>query len=162
MQHHPRAADGLLPIVGNFGQNNKLVLPAFSIANAEDEFSTLLKNYSVGNTANTTVQLPLPAAIADNLTFGLAIRSTAPSGVVTRYALHKPHNLVGMLFPAYSGQTVYPSAVIELWANQATATAELEADVTLTLGDFTNRGLNIAYFGVAIAGTTTTLSPTDP
>lgn len=162
MQHHPRAADGLLPIIGNLGQNNRLVIPAFSIDNPEDEFSTLLKNYSIGNTANTTIQLPLPTEITDNLTFGLAIRSAAPNGIVTRYALHKPHNLVGMLFPVYSGQTVYPSAVIELWSNQAEATAELEANVTIILGDFTDRGLSIAYFGVAIAGTTTTLSPTDP
>lgn len=139
-------------------QLNTVVIEAFSYTHAYT-VAAIIAEYPLENTVEVSVRLPLPDVVADNETFALCARYTEGS-TTFRYVLYKPDWFDGILFPAYSGQKLGISAVLEIWSLDDISPAVADEDIELTVGplNFQTPG-QIATCG-QIQGTTTTLTGT--
>lgn len=100
-----------------------LVVPAFAYPSTWAGVSQMLSRYSIGNTNQFSIKLPVSAP-DDSF---LAAVSWASSPYVYRYKLWE----AGVLyFPLYAGERIGENAYIEIWSVN-TATAELTADWTI-------------------------------
>lgn len=159
MQNHYRQIDTQVPVLVNQAAPSYVTIPAFLYNNGESEFSTLLAEAELGNETPTTISLPLPVELTDNITFALAIRFTL-NGNTTRFVLHKPQEFDGVLYATYTGQAIHPDAVFEIWANSAFSEARSTVPLSIQLGEYTPRGSAVASHGGIIASVNTTLTLT--
>ena len=139
-------------------QFNTAVIEAFSYTNAYT-VAAILAEYPLENEDAISIRLPLPDVVVDNETFALCARYTTATATV-RYVLYKPTWFDGILFPAYTGQKLGASAVLEIWSLDDITPAVADEDIELTIGplNFQTPG-QIATCG-PIEGTTTTLTAT--
>ena len=137
---------------------NTLVIPEFSYTNSYI-VSAILAEYAVGNSSAFSIRLPLEDNVVDAESFALCARYTE-NGQTYRYVLHKPAWFGGILFPAYTGQKLGPSAYLEIWSLDDLTPAEVDGDINLRTGPLTFQAPGqIATCG-QIQGTTTTLAAT--
>lgn len=84
---------------------------------------------------NFSLDFPFgPEVMPDS--YQLAVRCIGPSGDTLRYLLIEP-TAGAILFPAYDGQTLYPTAVLEVWSVTGQPLAEIDEDIVITLSPFT-------------------------
>lgn len=132
-----------------------LVIPEFDIENA-NATPTILQTCALGNTEAFTIRLPLDSAVEENETFALCVSFTINSETV-RYAIHKPIWVDGILYPAYSGQSIGASATLEIWGVLEDTNAAAD-EFTLTIGPMTLLPEDSAQVIQEITGTETTLT----
>jgi len=114
----------------------ELVVGEFSYATS-DSVPTLRAEYPLENTIAFTIRRPMPDEVTENDTFGLAVRYTLSTGQIVRYALYKPYLMNGLLYPAYAGQKLGPSAILELWSMPGESAMESATGFTLYAGPLT-------------------------
>lgn len=139
-------------------QFNTAVIEAFSYTHVYT-VAAIIAEYPLENEDAISIRLPLPDVVADNETFALCTRYTTATATV-RYVLYKPNWFDGILFPAYTGQKLGASAVLEIWSLDDISPAVADEDIELTIGplNFQTPG-QIATCG-QLQGTTTTLTAT--
>lgn len=114
-------------------------LPAFNMVPVSYNTALKLAEYELGNTTKVSIGR-LPDAITENETFVLAIRYLNSAGDVVRFLLHKPDTTTSPLYPMYSGQTIEPAAVIEVWSNfnETAGILSADADIPINVVTFAN------------------------
>jgi len=112
-----------------------VVLAARTVENPDIGAPSLLQEMALSNAGRLSFDLPIGDPHNRPTTYQLAVRSTNPYGVVERYILVPPVD-GAILWPTYAGQTIYPSAVIELWSVDGQDNAIVESAITITLGTY--------------------------
>jgi hypothetical protein len=141
-----------LTVVGPL--RNSLLLAARSVENPDLVTAQILQEIPILNTQRFTFDYPVGEPWARPTTYQLAVRSVNPAGVLERYLLVPPTD-DAILWPTYAGQTIYPSAVLELWSVPGQTPAAVLSPITLTINTY-NRPAEYMW----LAGSVPTASQT--
>ncbi len=127
---------------------NSLLLAARTVANPDLGTAQILQEIEVANTVRFSFDYPVGTPWSRPASYQLAVRSVNPDGVLERYLLIPPADNA-ILWPTYAGQTIYPSAVLELWSVPDQANAVVAAPITLTINTY-NRPGEYLWLGGAV------------
>lgn len=137
MQYHHKSGFAFQPAVIRDAQNTTLTIEAATIDNDDNGTPTILATYAMGNTANTSIILPLDDNILAIEDCALCVSFTVDA-VTHRYVLHKPSSIDGVLYANYNGELIGPSAKIEVWSNPIFDEVSFD-DLVFTLTDLTHQ-----------------------
>ena len=113
-------------------------IEAFSLANDTPTVATIVAEYPITNTTALTIERPFMADLEDT-TYLVAVRYTDNDSNVFRYVLYAPDDFA-ILYPAYAGEKLGASAIIEIWANPAESLILASTDITFNLNAITLYG----------------------
>jgi hypothetical protein len=115
-------------------------ITAFTGVNAIDTTSTIVFEYPLTNTAKVSLGQPVMPDLTDT-SYLLAVRFQNAADETVRYVLYNhPDSGFAILYPTYEGQTIFPSAVIEVWANPAETTILASEDIAIKINTLTFYG----------------------
>lgn len=120
--------------------NTKVTVAAFTLSNGEDSVSTIVGTAALGNTTEVTFARP-PMQMVENrdTSYKITVRYQNVNGDTFRYVLFDGNDAFSLLYEDYSGQTIMPGAVIEVWANPANVTIMASDDLVFWLNTVTRR-----------------------
>lgn len=122
-------ADPLLPSVV------ECTILAFTLANDTPTTPTIVAEYPITNNIALTIEQPFMDTLEDT-TYLIAVRYTDTDGNVFRYILYAPDDFT-ILYPAYTGQKLGASAIVEIWANPDETLITASQDIVFNLNTLT-------------------------
>jgi len=140
-----------------------ITISAFVLSNPSDTTSAIAGTASFGNTVPFSIALPFQQNVTNpDTSYMICVRFTTDEGITYRYVLFDANDAFSTTFPDYTGQTIGPSAVIEVWANPDDLTIMSSDDIVFYLNTLTRYGNETyAYCPCySITPTETTLEPT--
>jgi len=118
-----------------------VTIAAFTLSSPSEETSGIAGTAALGNTENFSIALPFQQNVDNpDTSYVICVRYTDANGITYRYLLFDGNDAFSTTFAEYTGQTIGPNAVIEIWANPANLTVMASDDIVFYINTLTRYG----------------------